>query len=288
MASSTHPDSTLVYNDTFKEFKAEWTPPFAGIQGYWYALDTTEFQALTPTNGTYTTATSVTLPASTFTKAGDWYFHLATTNGASVTGTVSSRIDVHVNATPHTVSSSSHPNPEAWYTGKAVALAFAPPADADAASFPAFWYRLDRNSTLDPANAKTEWTRTANPQIVITTDAAGQPLGDFAYYFHVVAEDTMGNLTKAAAHFRIQLGTEPQRMNYFGYVKEGATGVQDVKVRIEPYGAETTTDANGYFILNSVYQGAYTLTAKKAGYKDTVVSVNVKPDQVPANVTIAK
>jgi PKD repeat protein len=288
VTSSTHPDQALVYNDTFTDLDVAWTAPFPEVTGYWYGLSSGSSFVLSPANGTYTTGTSATFPAASLSPAGTWYVRVLAVDGAAVAGTIAARFDVHVNGTPHTVASSSHPNPNAWYTGTAVALSFTPPSGASADSFPAFWYRVDRNSTASPADAKTTWTRTTNPQVVVTTDAAGQPLSSFAYTFHLVAEDTRGNLTKQAAHFRFQLGTEPAKVTFFGYVKDGGgAAVQGAKVHLEPYGLEQTTDANGYFLLSNVYEGAYTLTVTKAGFADLSTAVTVNAGASPYTATVA-
>jgi hypothetical protein len=285
--SPTHPDPAKVYNDTFPKFDVEWTAPFAGVQGYWYVLNQSESFVLTPSNGTFTTDPKASFSSITFSKPGTWYFRVIAVDGTAINGTVSGRFTVNVNATPHGVASSSHPDPAKWYTNKAVSLSWTPPAGAGTDSFAAYWYRLDRTSNTSPANAKTEWTQTANPQALVSKDCKGNAIDTFTYHFHVVAEDTMGNLTKEAAHFRIQIGTDPGKTNYYGYIKDGATPLKDVQIRMEPYGLTATTDSNGYFLINSVVQGPYTLTGKKGGYKDLETSVTVSPDQVPVNLTMA-
>lgn len=288
MQSSTHPDPALAYNDTFAQFDASWAAPFADGTGYWYALNRSASFDLTPANGTFTAGTTATFPDGTFSQAGSWYLRVIAVDGSAVAGTVAGRFSVNVNATPHTVASSSHANPNAWYAGTAVALSWTPPAGAAAASFPAFWYRLDRVSNTSPANAKASWTRTTNPQVVLTADSEGTPISGFAYYLHLVSEDTRGNLTKAAAHFRIQIGTEPAKMNFFGYVKDGGgAAINGAKVRMEPYGLETTTNGDGYFILNGTYEGTYAMTVTKDGFADSTATVQVNAGAVPYNVSLA-
>jgi hypothetical protein len=121
----------------------------------------------------------------------------------------------------------------------------------------------------------------------VTTDAAGQPLSSFAYYVHLVAEDTRGNLTKEAAHFRFQLGAEPTKLNFFGYVKDGGgAAINGAKVRLEPYGHEQATDANGYFLFTNIYQGTYALKATKAGLADFAASLDVKTETSPYTATM--
>lgn len=288
VSSTTHPDSKLVYNDTFSQLDMAWKTPFSGVTGYWYALNQGSTFALTPANGTYTADLSKSFTAADFGgKAGQWYFRVVAVDSTAVAGTVAWRYDVYVNDKPHEVASSSHADPSKWYAGKAIALAWTPPSPATVGSFPAFWYRLDRVSDTSPANAKAQWTRTTNAQVVLTADSTGAPIDAFAYHFHLVAEDTRGNLTRAAARFRVQIGAEPAKMNFFGYVKDaGGNAVAGATVRMEPYGHQATTDQNGYFILNQIHEGPYVLTARKTGYADATANVTVKSDAVPFNVTV--
>lgn len=288
VSSSTHPDPTLVYNDTFDKFDVQWVIPFANAKGYWYALNKNVLFAVTPANSTYTDQLSMSYPGSMFTP-GTWYFRVVATDANGQIGTVAWRFDININGTPHTVKSSSHPDSSKWYTGKAIALSWTPPNNASPASFPAFWYRVDRISNQSPEKAKTEWTKTTNTQVVVTNDSDGKPISDFAYYFHLVSEDTKGNLTKSAAHFLVQIGTEPQKMNFFGYVKDGGGNpIKDVSLHMEPYGLDQKTDANGYFLFQNIYQGTYVIKITKQGFKDTTMDVIVAPENVPLNVTMSQ
>jgi hypothetical protein len=122
---------------------------------------------------------------------------------------------------------------------------------------------------------------------VLTKDWQGQPVSSFAYHVHVVAEDTMGNLTKSASHLLVQVGAEPAKMGFFGYVVDGGNNpLSAAKVRLEPYGLEQTTDGSGYFLMSNAYQGPSTIAVTKAGYKDTVANVEVAPANVPYTVTL--
>jgi hypothetical protein len=58
-------------------------------------------------------------------------------------------------------------------------------------------------------------------------------------------------------------------------------------VRLEPCGQTATTDANGYFLINSVYEGLYSLTAAKAGFQPSSRSVQSAPGVMPLSVTLS-
>lgn len=121
-------------------------------------------------------------------------------------------------------------------------------------------------------------------------DHLGLLFKDWTYYFHVVSEDSMGFLTKGVATYRFQIGNEPSKLNFFGYLSESGTGTKlsGATIKIEPYGLTATTDGNGYFIFNQVYEGTYALTASLSGYKTANLQVNASAGTVPYNFTLSK
>jgi len=295
ISSATHPDATLYYNDTFDQLTVSWTKPYAGAKGYWYLVDQNSQTQLTPSNGTYTSAYTVTFPASQINKAGDWYFHVLTVHSDDQASTVANRYLVRINDKPHVITSSSHPDQNAWYSDpskKTVTFAWTAPGGVPDASFKGVWYRVDNaKDTAAPSKSNMAgWTFTTNKQVLLQQDYQGTLFKDWTYYFHVVSEDTMGNLTKSLATYRIQLGSEPAKMNFFGYVSEagGSTKLQGAAIKLEPYGLTTTSDANGYFIFNSIYEGTYALVASKSGYQSANLQVTVNSGAVPYNFALSK
>ena len=294
ITSATHPDSTLYYNDTFDQLTVSWTKPYPGAKGYWYKLDQDSKAQVTPGNGTFTSAFTMTFPASQLNKAGDWYFHVLTVHSNDQTSTVANRYLVRINSATHTITSSSHPDQNTWYSDpskKTVTFAWSPPGGVPSGSFKGVWYKVDTAKDT-PAPSKSNmagWTFTQNAQVLLQKDYQGTLFKDWTYYFHLVSEDTMGNLTKAASTYRVQLGTEPTKLNFFGYVSDASTSAKlaSVEIKLEPYGLTATSDANGYFIFNNVYEGPYALTAQKTGYKDASVQVNVNASSVPYNFTLS-
>ena len=287
LSSITHPNPDLYYNDTFKEFKVTWKKPYTSAKGYWYTLNKSASLQLTPTNGTYTAATNLTLPASKFASSGIWYFYILSVHSNAQASKLSNRWTVRINSKPHTLTSSSHPDSKLWVsdpTKKTLAVSWKAPSGVPSNSFRGFWYKLDRTSNTAPGRAAEGWTYTTNKQALLTKDWQNKPLDRWTYYFHLVSEDAAGNLTKAAAHYRIQLGTQPSKLNYFGYVKD-ASGqpIKDISIELQPYGHKATTDANGYFIFKDIYTGTYTLTATKQGLKNVRVQVNVNASASPYN-----
>ena len=282
VTSSTHPDLGLHYNDTFDALELSWEPPFQGALGYWYLVSDKPVVTLTPGNGTFTEATSVTVPAATFTSAGTWYVHILSVAPNAEVGTVSSTFSFMINDLPPVVSSSSHPDQGAWYAQTALTFSWAPPAGVAAESFGGYWYRLDHVKDEAPGKAGAGYAFTENAQVLLTKDSAGQAVAPGTYYLHVVAEDTIGKLTKVAAAYQVQIGPKPETMNFYGYVTgPGGGALQGVEVGLEPYGLKTTTDANGYFIFEGIFRGAYALTATLAGHPTYEEAVDASPENVP-------
>jgi hypothetical protein len=104
----------------------------------------------------------------------------------------------------------------------------------------------------------------------------------------VVASDTVGNPTRAAASYRMQLGAQPATTSFFGYVSnQSMAKLEGATVTMQPYGLTTTTDVNGYFVFTGVYEEAYTLRVHDTGYTDAVLPVTVGTTAVPDNVSLA-
>ena len=292
VTSSSHPDQTLYFNNRFSSFTFSWTKPYADVKGYYYLLDKISKTQVTPANGSYSTATSVTLPAITPMASGTWHFHLATVHKDSKTSTVAHRFSVKVTASPPQITSSSHPDKNAWYAGaskKTLNFDWKNLYGATDASFKGYWYRLDHDSSYTPpssASPASGWTFTKNKQIILQKDHAGAALTDWTYYFRLVAEDTRGNVTTMARSYRVQLGNEPSTMNFFGYITSGSTKLSGVKVRLEPYGHEALTDGNGYYIFTGIYQGSYALTATKSGHTAHKATIKAMPASVPYNFSM--
>ena len=286
IGSPTHPNSNFTYNDLSQDIQFSWLEPYAGVQGYWYAFNQTADFALTPSNGTFTAATLVRLPANTIDQSGTWYFHIISTNASAISGTVANRFPVTIQRGEQTLSSSSHPNESNWYMNTTVTMSWTPPSGLSADSYRGYWYRLDRVSNSNLLAGDEGWTYTTNRQVLLTHDSAGQAISDFSYHFHLVSEDTMGNLGSEAAHFRVQIGTAaPATSSFYGYVQtSGGAGIDGASVRLEPYGLTQTTDSNGYFLFTNVFEGPYTLTVSRAGYQTLTQLQEVSASASPVSL----
>ncbi len=276
VTSTTHPDPNQYYNDGFSELRVAWTPPVTGLPGYLTAFNRTTYPALTAMTGAFTTATSDVIPASRFSGAGDYYFTASMLDSTSAPSPMLTAYRVRVNTAVPTINSVSHPVQTAWYPGRTVVVGWTLPTSVPASTFSGrMWYRIDHVSNALPGRTAEGWTRTTAPSLTLTTDASGAPLTDGIWYVHLVAEDTMGYLTRTAAHYRVQLGAEPARTSFYGYI-ENAAGVRQtgVNVLLEPLALSTVTDASGYFIFSSIYVGTYLMGVARGTTALGVTSVS--------------
>jgi hypothetical protein len=92
-----------------------------------------------------------------------------------------------------TVTSASHPNPEAWYKNTTLEVTWNRPSGAHGFSF-----ELDKNPGTNPDSIL---------DTTITTAKSYAGLEDGTYYFHIKARPQTGNFG-AVSHFRIQIDTK--------------------------------------------------------------------------------
>ncbi len=292
ITSSTQPSPTLFYNDGFTQPLAfSWEEPYPGVLGYYYALSSNPALQLTPSNGTFTLQTSASIPASQAT-GSPMYFYALTLDGSGTPGTVANQLTVQINGAVDVLSSPSNPSQSAWYSPtNPVLMEWSPPGGVPAASFREVYYRVDQVSDTAPPDFTQPvigWTSSTAANAVLLTDAQGNALQAGTYYFHLVALDTMGVPTKAVAHYRLQLGTQPATTTFFGYVEnQSAAPIKGATLLLQPYGLSTTTDANGYFTLSSVYEMTYTLSATAPGYAPASVPLGLTGTTSPYTLTMS-
>ncbi|MFZ5788093.1 MAG: carboxypeptidase-like regulatory domain-containing protein [Acidobacteriota bacterium] len=286
LSSSTHPDPARWYNDAFSVFEVAWSKPFTQSGGYYYVENQSYGFVPSPSNALYQTSETLQYPVSVF-KAGANYVHLSVVGPAFDPSTIESRYLVQVNTTPPTVSSQSHPSSSTWYANNTPFLQWSlPKADENTSRF--YWV-LDRYfetipdksanvipmNLLDPASSK---------RILLPVTGNG------IWFFHVIAEDTMGYLTKAGATFRIQIGSDPGKGGVSGTITDGSTGsfLSGVTVTLNRGVHTATTTAQGAYAFtnNTVFAQDYEVRASKTGYKTGVQTVTVVSGQT-ATVNMA-
>jgi hypothetical protein len=289
LSSATHPRQDRWYNDGFSAVSIAWSKPFATSAGYYDKLNASYGYVPAPANASYLSAEAASfVPADLAT--GTNYFHATTLGPFANVGTVESRFAINVNAAPPTVTSTSHPSQSTWYPNDSPYLAWTlPQADANTSSF--YWV-LDRFATTMPTTASSRIPMDlASPQnskqLLLPGNAGG------IWYFHIVAQDTMGYLTKSATHFRLQIGSNPGTGSVSGTVSTNTGGTitpaTGVTITLNRGVQTTTSGAGGSFSFpNSVSAQDYEIRASKSGFQDAVQNVTVSSGQTTTvNLTLS-
>jgi hypothetical protein len=274
VGSATHPDSKHWYNDGFPSFDLAWSKPFANSAGYYYALNTSYSFIPAPANAIFLSNEAFSYGPSALV-AGQNDFHVDTVGPFANLGTVEARYTVQINSTPPTITSSSHPNQGTWYTNNSPYFAWTiPHANNDVTNF--YWVFDSYATTIPNATANMIPMDLTTPQnseqLLLPNQANG------IWFLHLMAQDTMGYLTKQAAHYRVQLGAQPMQGSVSGSVTDAITHnpLSGVTVSLNRGVLTTTTAANGtYAFPSTVFDQSYEARASLTGYKDSVQMIVV-------------
>jgi hypothetical protein len=190
---------------------------------------------------------------------------------------VESTYQVTINAATPTVASSSHPMSTVWYQNSSPYLTWTlPNPDLHTTNF--YWVldrfastiptKQDTRIPLDPASPQS------SKQLLLTSVANG------ISYFHLITEDTMGYLTRNAAHFRVQVGANPGTGTVSGVATDGHSSafLSGVTVTLNRGIQSTSTSTGGAYSISAVYAQPYEVRASHAGYVDAVQQVTVAPN----------
>jgi len=274
LSSSTHPNQKLWYNDDFPSFELAWSKPFTASAGYYYKLNTTYGFVPTSANALYKPDESLLYtPADLVT--GTNYFHIDTLGPFANFGTLESRYTVNINATAPTITSSSHTSQTTWYTNNSPYFAWTlPKSDDNTTNF--YWEFDPFATTLPNTDSNKIPMDLANPQNSKQLLLPGK--ADGIWYFHLIAQDTMGYLTKAARHYRVQIGTDPGKGSVSGTVTDGMTGqfISGAVVTLNRGIHNSSTNASGGFAFaNTVFAQDYEVRVTAPGYQDGVKMTTV-------------
>jgi hypothetical protein len=230
ITSSSHPDPTLVYNDGFALATFTWNRPYPSAQGYYSHLDSTAYLVPSPANGGIFLATELSSAPRTSLNAGNNFFHLVSIDQTSNVGTVAEAFKISVNATPPTISSTSHPSSTTWSTNNNAFFQWTNPvADVNERGF---YQVLDHFGRTVPTAADPFLPVTQKQQLM-------SGLADGVWAFHVVAADTRGYLTTTAGLYRVRIGNDPGTGSVLGTVTRAGSGT--------PIAGATVTVNNGLF-----------------------------------------
>jgi hypothetical protein len=278
VSSTSHPDSTRWYNDGFTVFELAWSKPFSTSAGYYYNLNTTYGYVPTPATSLYLAGESLLYQPSSLV-TGTNRFHVDTLGPFANVGTIEHRFVVNINATTPSITSPSHSTSTTWYNNFSPYFTWtAPHADADTVNF--YWVFDAYASTLPTKTSNKIAMDLAMPQNSKQLLLPNQQPG--IWFLHLIAEDTMGYLTKTAAHFRVQLGNDPGQGSVSGSVTDAATSafLSGVTITLNRGVQSTSSNSSGsYAFPNTVYAQQYEIKASKAGYQDSVKTVTVTAGQ---------
>jgi hypothetical protein len=281
LVSGSHPDPERWYNDGVGDLVIAWSRPFPTVNGYYYRVSTSAGTLPSPSNGTFMQAELHSIPAKDL-QQGPNYFHIISVDSAFNFGTVKNTFVAHVNTQPPTVSSQSHQE-GVWTTNNAPYLTWQNPQDD--ANFTGYYYVLDHYADSVPTAAAG--TFTTNKQLLLSNLQPG------IWVFHIVNRDTRNATTKAAGHFKLYVGNEPQKGNLSGSVFDASNNnapLADVTLKINRGLFTATTASNGtYTFNNNAYEGAWEVTATAQGYEPQTKTVTVTAGQtVNLNFTLSK
>ncbi len=282
LTSSTHPDPNLVYNDAFQTVRIAHERSFPAAQGYLHSTDQYEFRPPAPAVGTFASTESFEIPASELDYGENW-IHLASIDATSALGSVESRFKITINTQPPDADSTSHTSPTTWYANANPYFSWTNPDGISDASFRRVHYVLDHFGDTVPTAGDT-----ALPMVQKQLLVSG--LANGIWVFHVITEDTVGNLTKQAAHVQVRIGPDPGAGTVFGAVfDQNNQPVNGAKVRVNRGLFQGTTNSSGSFSISGVAAGVWEISVQHPGYTAPTQQLTVTASgQASANFNLTK
>jgi cysteine-rich repeat protein len=280
LTSQTHPNPKLVYNDGFQTVRITHERPFSSAQGYLHSVDTYEHRPPQPAVGTFANVETFEIPAEAF-EAGENWIHVASIDSTSALGTVEARYKLTVNSEPPVASSTSHTSPTTWYSNPNPYFSWSNPDGITDASFRRVRYVLDHFGDTIPTTGDTMLHITQKQLLV-------SGLADGIWVFHVLTEDTAGNLTKQAAHVTVRVGPDPGSGTVFGAVyDQNNQPVSGAKVRVNRGLFQGTTNSQGTFTISGVAAGTWEISVQHPDHTAPAQQLTVTSGgQSSANFTI--
>jgi hypothetical protein len=266
ITSSSHPEPERVYNDGFDRVELSWNNPVSSRQGYYVTFNPTRYAVPTPATGSFLMTESHSVPASA-TSEGLNYFHIVTVDAMFKPSPIEARFSVQINKAPPTLRSSSHPTQTTWYANKDAFFSWTfPVSDSDVRGV---HYILDQYADTIPSKTDA-FIPLPQKQLV-----RGM-LADGIWFLHVIAQDSRGYLTKQAAHYRVNIGSDPGTGVAIGQVTDMAgKPIDGASVTLNRGLQTVTTNTSGNYNFPMVPAGTFELRASKAGYMSTVKTITV-------------
>ena len=241
-------------------------------------ISTNILQVPTPATGTFINTESASYPPTAARSAAN-YFHIVPVDAMTNIGLVENNFLIQVNSTPPTLTSTSHPTSTSWYMNRDVFFSWSlPVADSNVKGA---YYVLDNYGSTIPTKADT---LVLMPQKQLLR--AGLTPG--IWVMHVLTVDQQGYLTKAAAHFRVQIGDDPGNGALLGQVVDGmGKPIDGATVTVNRGLWTQTTNSSGNYNIPMLSAGTYELRTTKAGRTPVSQMVTItKGGSTTGNVTM--
>jgi hypothetical protein len=261
LTSTSHPDPNAVYNDGFSQVAFSWDRPFPSLLGYYVSYPGSGDQFLS--------TESFTLP---YGGQGDVFFSVRSIDGMSVAGTVSKKYHIQVNSTPPSISSSTHPA-ATWTASQAPAFSWTfPVSDSNVSG--AYWLLDHQGDTLPTASAS--FLPVTQKQLILPGQSNG------IWFFHLIAADTRGALTRRAAHYQVRIGADPGSGSLVGSISDSSGAAIDgaaisINGGIVP---AQVSNQGSYNFGSTVPVGTWAVKVDKTGYSSATQVVTIAANGV--------
>ena len=139
-------------------------------------------------------------------KEGVYFFHIVAEDNAGNIGEdpFIFRVNVDLKADPPDVSSSTHPNPDRYYS--TVNPVFVVERVEDLSGAEGFYYMVDRTSDTMPDRKTAKFSKENTIKII-------ESLDDGEWYFHITLKDKAGNIGTQACHYKFRIETNPPEVS---------------------------------------------------------------------------
>jgi predicted RNase H-like HicB family nuclease len=216
ISSSTHPDPDKWSRTAAPQFHWQGPPEPSGISGYYWCVDHHADTVPGPQSQWSTEA-----QASPGALAdGEWYFHVATKDGAGNLSSEAGHYHLRIDATAPKprVYSRSHPDPSAWSND--LRPSFVWEDDEDLSGIAGHLWSFDPSPNAPVVAGQAIWTTAASVTL--------PPQKDGVWTFSLVAKDGAGNLSETARlTVRLETGAPVSRLEQL----PAASGLPDIELR---------------------------------------------------------
>ena len=276
LVSTSHPDPTLIYNDNFVSLDMTWAKPFT-VQGYYVLLDQSPSDPPTAANGAFQAAEKVSFSANDVSD-GDNYVHIVSVDPQSSIGTIESTFHVAINTRGPTLASQSHPSQTTFSDNTNPFFTWTYPQGDTMVS--GTYYTFDHFGLTVPTTTDMKLPASQKQLLQSNVDAG-------VWVLHVVSIDQQGRLTKAAGHYRVNIGTDPGSGAIIGTIVDGSSQpVAGASVTVNRGLFNTTTQSTGQFSLPGVTAGTWELSATMGALTATKTITVTMGMTTPGDLTL--